>query len=105
MNKNRILLIVIFVALVLITCVSIIAAEETEAYNPKENTLDKILNFVIPLVCFGLFGMLLYKAFKEPLDKFFYWIKEKMAPSEQPQQSMYQKYRNAYMIPGDIKYQ
>ena len=91
---------------IIISTCSLITAADAPQNNPNEpGMLDKILNFVIPIVCFGFFFGLIYKAFKEPIDKAIDWIREKMAPSEQPQQSVYHKYRNAYMVPGDIKYQ
>jgi len=68
------------------------------------STLDKILGFVIPIAMVGLFLMLIYRAFKEPMDKLFAFIKEKMSNDNgMPEQQS--RYRGGgYMIPGDIKY-
>ncbi len=38
-------------------------------------TLDSILNVAIPIIIFSGLAFLIYKAAKEPIDKFFSWIK------------------------------
>lgn len=39
------------------------------------NTLDSILNVVVPSVAFIFLGFVIYKGFKEPIDDFIGWIK------------------------------
>jgi hypothetical protein len=39
-------------------------------------TLDSILNFIIPILVWIFLGYILYKPFKEPLDKLFSKIGE-----------------------------
>ena len=39
--------------------------------------LDKSLAVVIPIIIFGMFGFMIYKAFKEPLDSLFSWMGDK----------------------------
>jgi hypothetical protein len=102
MNKSLLLFILILASISLITAAD---AAPAKGFGESGGTLDRILNVLIPLACFGMFLMLIYKAFKEPLDNAFKWIREQMSPKEQaPDGSMYRRYRNAYMIPGDIKY-
>jgi len=82
---------------------SIFSLPSVLAVGETVSTLDKILEFVIPIVMVGLFGMLIYKAFKEPIDKLFTWIKEHMANREEQQQSG-PRYKSGYMPAGDIKF-
>lgn len=40
-------------------------------------TLDQILNYLVPIVAILFFIWVLYRAFKEPIDKLIEYIKEK----------------------------
>ncbi|MCK9370030.1 hypothetical protein M0R04_09015 [Candidatus Dojkabacteria bacterium] len=39
------------------------------------NTLDQILNIVVPIGAFIFLGFVIYKGFKDPIDDFLGWIK------------------------------
>jgi peptidoglycan/LPS O-acetylase OafA/YrhL len=85
--------------------ISLIAAIGLAAADTSQpSTLDNILNTLIPIACIGLFVMLIYRAFKEPINKGLAWIKEQMAPKEQVQATSSRRYKNTYMLPGDIRY-
>lgn len=88
-----------FVGIITVTIPFVSAAGETVS------TLDKILNVVIPLVMFGLFGMLIYRAFKEPIDKAIAWARESMSNSGGSNATPeYPRYKQGYMQPGEIKF-
>jgi hypothetical protein len=79
------------------------AAEATaeQIATPGRGTLDSILNFVIPLAVFVMFGFMVYKNFGTEIDKLVVWIKKQMAEKEQPQQV---PINNPYMADGTIVY-
>ena len=67
------------------------------------STLDNVLNIVVPVICIGFFGMLIYKAFKPQMKDLMSWIRGLSAKKEDKQQYQYD-YKSSYMIPGDIQY-
>ena len=39
-------------------------------------TLDSVLNVLVPVIIFGLLGVLIYSKAKKPIDKFFAMIRD-----------------------------
>jgi hypothetical protein len=107
MNKILFFLIAIIIlnSIGIVAAADAVVADKGPSFGEPGGGLDKILTFIIPLVMFGLFLMLIYKAFKEPINKAITWIREQMAPKESNNQYDYnRRYKNTYMIPGDIRY-
>ena len=82
----------------------LISAAETTAEQiatPGRGILDSILNVVIPLAVFVMFGFMVYQNFRTEIDRLVAWIKKQMAEPEQPQQV---PISNPYLADENIVY-
>ena len=64
-------------------------------------SLDKVLNVLVPIAVFLMFGFMIYKNFGTEIDALIRWIKKQMAEPEQSQQV---PINNPYMADGVIVY-
>lgn len=46
-------------------------------------TFDAILNVIIPIAVFVVFGFVFYKGFKDPIDRLVNWIREMIASARE----------------------
>jgi hypothetical protein len=75
------------------TFIPVATAAATASGGGFSAGLDKFLAVVIPIVVFGMFGFMIYKAFKEPIDKLVAWVKNKWAEfNTEPEQQQTPRY-------------
>jgi len=64
-------------------------------------SLDSILNILVPIAIFIMFGFLIYKNFTKEIDSLIAWARKKMADDPSKQQV---PITNPYMMDGTIVY-
>jgi hypothetical protein len=79
----------------------LISAAADVATVPPRGTLDSILNVIVPLAVFVMFGFMIYQNFGKEIDALITWIKKQMAEKPQEQQV---PVNNPYMADGVITF-
>jgi len=77
------------------------AAAAVAETTVKRGALDSILNVLIPIAVFVMFGFMVYKQFGHEIDRLIAWIKKQMADDKLQQQV---PINNPYMSDGVIEY-
>ena len=77
------------------------AAEDVVVGGGVSGALDSILNFVVPLAIFLMFGFMVYRNFQTDIDRLIVWIKKQFEEKEEPQAL---PINNPYMMDGTIIY-
>ncbi len=73
-----------------------------EGATKTTSTLDSILNFLVPLAVFGVFGFMVYKNFGTEIDALVAWIKKNFIEAKDKTQQV--PINNPYMADGIIIY-